>query len=268
MAKDLGWFKFIISEYMAGDIIFCSDAAQGVFIRLCCVYWARECNLTMKQAARHFEGKETLIQELISDGVVKEKEGQIHINFLDEQKAKWEELSPIKSAAGKQGGRGNKSTDKTNGKQTESKPKADQESITKANGKQPLKQNKAIERRIRKDEDFSPERGNKSESLYVPNDQNHTLGHDGPATGLVKNEDAMKKRGYFLDSISDYKWPASVTDEIMKLWDELVPENINAFYLPFQRQFRTEENLKKRPDQNALIERLREIITAQNDESE
>jgi hypothetical protein len=43
MAKELPYFKFEPAEYLTKDV-FCSLAAQGLFINLCSYYWQRSCN--------------------------------------------------------------------------------------------------------------------------------------------------------------------------------------------------------------------------------
>jgi len=86
MAKDLPYFKFIISEWNDGDVTLCSLEAQGLFINLCSLYWSQEGELSLSKSKRRFSGcNATAWKELISDKVIKIDGDNIVINFLDEQ---------------------------------------------------------------------------------------------------------------------------------------------------------------------------------------
>ena len=103
MAKDLPYFQFEPSEYLAGDISICSLESQGVFINLCCLYWQKECELGLSKALRRF--KQGLIQELIDEDVIKVDEDQIVISFLDDQYNTISERKKKLSEAGRKGGK-------------------------------------------------------------------------------------------------------------------------------------------------------------------
>ncbi len=102
MSKRLPYFQFEPAEYTSGDIITCSYAAQGVFAHLKALYWQRNCQLTLVKANKIIR-EDDLINELITEGVVKIDGDNIIINFLDEQ---LEEITKSKkrlSEAGKKG---------------------------------------------------------------------------------------------------------------------------------------------------------------------
>jgi hypothetical protein len=86
MAKDLPYFKFIISEWNDGDITLCSLEAQGLFINLCSLYWSQECELSLSKAKRRYNFCADLVwDELINEGIIKLQGDKITINFLNEQ---------------------------------------------------------------------------------------------------------------------------------------------------------------------------------------
>lgn len=86
MAKDLPYFKFVISEWNDGDVTLCSLDAQGLFINLCSIYWSQEGNMSLAKSKRRFcNCNATAWESLINDKVIKVKGDRIIINFLDEQ---------------------------------------------------------------------------------------------------------------------------------------------------------------------------------------
>jgi len=102
MAKELPYFQFEPGEYFSGNIQFCSLEAQGLFINICALYWQRGCVLTFEQAKRKYNN-ETLIDELITEKIIKIKSFNIVIDFLDKQ---FESITNSKSrlsVAGKKG---------------------------------------------------------------------------------------------------------------------------------------------------------------------
>lgn len=86
MAKDLPYFKFVISEWNDGDITLCSLEAQGLFINLCSLYWSQEGTLSLSKSKRRFSqcSQETW-KQLENEKIIKIKKDSIIINFLDEQ---------------------------------------------------------------------------------------------------------------------------------------------------------------------------------------
>jgi hypothetical protein len=98
MAKDLPYFKFIISEWNDGDVTICSFEAQGLFINLCSIYWSQEGNLSFVRAKRRFSGcNATAWEELVNEGIIKLDGDDVVINFLDEQLEERGKLSKTNS---------------------------------------------------------------------------------------------------------------------------------------------------------------------------
>lgn len=86
MAKDLTYFKFIVSEWNDGDVTLCSLAAQGLFVNLCSLYWSREGNLPLKFAQKKLErASKKVWTELISEQILTIVDQKVVISFLDEQ---------------------------------------------------------------------------------------------------------------------------------------------------------------------------------------
>jgi hypothetical protein len=86
MAKDLPYFKFIVSEWNDGDITLCSMEAQGLFINLCALYWSQEGQLSITKCKRRYKDCNTVVwDELVNEGIIKVFDDRIVIHFLDEQ---------------------------------------------------------------------------------------------------------------------------------------------------------------------------------------
>jgi uncharacterized protein YdaU (DUF1376 family) len=102
MAKDLTYFKFVVSEWNDGDITTCSFAAQGLFANLCSLYWSREGDLTLEKAKKKLhKASEKIWSELQSENIFKVNSGKICINFLDEQLKNLDATSEQNSKAAK-----------------------------------------------------------------------------------------------------------------------------------------------------------------------
>jgi len=119
MSKRLPYFQFEPAEWLAGDIMFCTLQAQGLFSTLQAIYWQKDCDLNLEQAIKRLKNKE-LFEELISEKIIKIKNGNIKIHFLDEQWDKLSEKSKINAKNGALGGRPKKV--KITEKITENKP--------------------------------------------------------------------------------------------------------------------------------------------------
>jgi len=79
----LQWFKFTPSDWIMGKIQRCPEVTQSRFMRLCCVYWNKDCNMTYEDAEVEIDKEHLDI--LISKRVVKNTNGNIDIFFLLEQ---------------------------------------------------------------------------------------------------------------------------------------------------------------------------------------
>jgi hypothetical protein len=102
MSKRLPYFQFEPAEYLAGDIMFCSYAAQGIFNSICALYWQKDCNLKYSQVIKRL-GNEDLIKELITEKIIKVENDDIIINFLNEQYSKATVKSKVNSINGSLG---------------------------------------------------------------------------------------------------------------------------------------------------------------------
>lgn len=79
----LQWFKFSPSDWMMGKIQRVPELTQIRFIRLICLYWNKECILSVDDAEIEID-KEHL-DLLISKKVIKIFNGKIMIDFMNEQ---------------------------------------------------------------------------------------------------------------------------------------------------------------------------------------
>jgi uncharacterized protein YihD (DUF1040 family) len=102
MSKRLPYFQFEPAEYLAGDIMFCSYSAQGIFNTICALYWQKDCDLKYSQVIKRL-GNEDLLKELINEKIIKVENDSIIINFLDEQYLKATEKSKVNSSNGSKG---------------------------------------------------------------------------------------------------------------------------------------------------------------------
>lgn len=94
MAKELPYFKFEPSEWDNGNIQMCSRESKGLFIDLCSIYWSRLGELPYALALqKHCNGNKAALQELIDHEIFGVIEGQIVIEFLDEQLAEFNQTS-------------------------------------------------------------------------------------------------------------------------------------------------------------------------------
>ena len=106
MAKELPFFKFFPGEWVTGDVTMVSMEAQGVFTNLCCYYWMRNCSISIANAKQRFSNHLSAFEELLNWDVVKvTDDGQIVINFLDEQMNEFINVSEKRAKAGSAGGK-------------------------------------------------------------------------------------------------------------------------------------------------------------------
>ena len=79
----LQWFKFAPSDWMMGKIMRCDEITQARYMRLVCLYWNKECNLSYEDA--EIEIDEEHLKVLVKKKIVKVMDDSIFIEFLDEQ---------------------------------------------------------------------------------------------------------------------------------------------------------------------------------------
>ena len=108
MAKELPFFKFDVTEWAFGRIQKRSPQAQAAFINLCCKYWHKLGQVSIKSAELDF-GK-TELSELIEHEIVRTNGDNIAINFLDEQLEERSQHSKSQSLRGKLSAEKRKST--------------------------------------------------------------------------------------------------------------------------------------------------------------
>lgn len=86
MAKGLPYFQFEPSEWENGNIQMCTLEEKGLFIDLCSIYWQRLGDLPYKLAVQKLcAGNATALRALCDSGIFEEFDGNICINFLNEQ---------------------------------------------------------------------------------------------------------------------------------------------------------------------------------------
>ncbi len=121
MAKELPYFKFEPAEWLTGRINLESFEIQGAYINICCVYWQRLGNLSIKEAKLRLK---TYYKPLIDSQYITEHNGNINIKFLDIQLIDRKVISNKRAKAGAKGG-------KANAKQLQSNCKAEEKRIEK-----------------------------------------------------------------------------------------------------------------------------------------
>lgn len=107
MAKNFPYFKFIVTEWMTGDIVFESLSVQGLFINICALYWQRDGKLTVEDVNKRFKNPDEL--NILIHGFLNVENGNISVRFLDEQLIEANHISKKNSENGAKGGRPKKS---------------------------------------------------------------------------------------------------------------------------------------------------------------
>jgi len=110
MAKGFPYFKFVVTEWLTGDIVFEDFAVQGLFINICAIYWQRGGKLTVDDVNRRYKTPKEL-PELI-DRFLTVTDGFISIKFLDEQMDDASYISSVNTENGQKGGRPKKTEPK------------------------------------------------------------------------------------------------------------------------------------------------------------
>ena len=100
--KELPYFKFYPNQWITGSISFMDLDVQGAFIKVCCYYWSKECNVTRKQI-------KTLIPKqwsvLLDAELFKIDNESISIKWLDEQYEERKNAHQKRVNAGRKGGK-------------------------------------------------------------------------------------------------------------------------------------------------------------------
>jgi hypothetical protein len=100
MAKELPYFKFEPNAWDNGNIQLCSREDKGLFIDVCSTYWSRLGELPYALALqKHCNGKLDALDVLVSNQIITVEDGQIIIEFLDEQLNEFQETSEKRRSA-------------------------------------------------------------------------------------------------------------------------------------------------------------------------
>ena len=101
--KQLPWFKFSPADWMMGRISRQSCEVQVAFLRLCCIYWNAECEMTVEHAELECDG---YFDRLVALKMVEVIGDKIGIKFLDiqfnEGRQKREKMSNAGKASAEQ----------------------------------------------------------------------------------------------------------------------------------------------------------------------
>ena len=103
--KELPYFKFYCSEWINGNITLESLESQGLFVNICVWYWSRECNVNYDILVKKFRYNQDLIDDLLNSELIKNQNGKIKIDFLDEQLKERRKIAKRNKTNGLKGGR-------------------------------------------------------------------------------------------------------------------------------------------------------------------
>ena len=99
--KELPYFKFFPNQWITGSISFMDLELQGAFLKTCCFYWSKECNVPREQLKtiipRHYVS-------LLNSKLLKIVDDKICIKWLDEQYNEFKKRSKVNAANGRKGG--------------------------------------------------------------------------------------------------------------------------------------------------------------------
>lgn len=143
MAKELPYFKFIVADWLIGDIVYEKFNIQGLFINICAIYWQRNGTLSIEEINKRFKNPTELTE--LTDRFFSVNNGFISIDFLDEQFIERKKLSLTNSENGLKGGRPKVSKTlqiKPNANRTLTETKAKQSNIEKKRKEKNIKYKK------------------------------------------------------------------------------------------------------------------------------
>lgn len=95
---DIKWFKFNPSRWMMGKIQKCPEVTQARFMRLCSMYWVKDCEMTIEDAI--IEIDQDHFDILKAKKIITIDTLKIYISFLDEQMFEIKEDKKDKSNSG------------------------------------------------------------------------------------------------------------------------------------------------------------------------
>lgn len=79
---NLQWFKFSPSHWFMGRIQRCSEVAQARFMRIVCIYWNNECQMSVDDAKIELDDE---FDKLVKLKIIEVDGNSISIKFLDAQ---------------------------------------------------------------------------------------------------------------------------------------------------------------------------------------
>ena len=94
----LQWFKFCPTDWVMGKIQRCPEITQARFLKLCCLYWNKDCQISVEDAIIEIDKDHFDI--LVAKKIIFISDEQIYISFLDEQNVEIKETSKDKSVSG------------------------------------------------------------------------------------------------------------------------------------------------------------------------
>jgi hypothetical protein len=112
MSKDLSklpYFEFVPTAWLHGDITLKDLETQGLYINICSLYWFNDCSMAIAKIKRRltiaYGDIEEPFNKLLQCEIIEAKEdGNLAINFLDEQYKYVREHKKIQSENGRKGG--------------------------------------------------------------------------------------------------------------------------------------------------------------------
>lgn len=99
--KEYPYIKFFVNQWLTGTVSFVELEYQGAFMKACCYYWSRGCNMPESHLktiiGKHYD-------RLVAEGLIVVKNKEISIKWLDEQIIDTKKRSQINKANGRKGG--------------------------------------------------------------------------------------------------------------------------------------------------------------------
>ncbi|HIB76373.1 MAG TPA: hypothetical protein EYO58_01890, partial [Flavobacteriales bacterium] len=197
----LQWFKFAPSDWMMGKIMRCDEITQARYMRLVCLYWNKECNLSYEDAEIEIDEKHLDI--LIKKKIVKLIDDFIFIDFLNEQMEGISETSEKRRAAVK------KRWDKV--KQDKAKALQNDTSVLQ-NYTEESRVEETREDKSESKEKFTPEQfltwfnDSRTKLLEKPSNSNYLSAHDKTHLEILTNRYEGKDFGKALHNLCNDKW--------------------------------------------------------------
>ena len=100
--KELPYFKFYPNQWITGSIMFMDLDVQGAFMKICCYYWSKECNVSREQI-KSLVPKQW--SKLLDSQLLKAEGDHIRIKWLDEQFEERKAAHIKRVNAGRKGGK-------------------------------------------------------------------------------------------------------------------------------------------------------------------